>query len=136
VKIDLYRRAPVGNATIGDLYVDGYFACYSLEDLVRDYKIGGETAIPAGTYQVTITWSPHFQRRLPLLNDVPNYEGVRIHPGNYATDTEGCILVGTQVAGASILNSRVAFDALFNRIETASMNNDIITITVHDAQLA
>ena len=136
MNLDLYRRAPVGNATIGELYVDGVFAAFSLEDLVRDYKIDGQTAIPAGTYQVTITWSPHFQRRLPLLNDVPNYEGVRIHPGNYATDTEGCILVGTQVAGASILNSRVAFDALFARIETASMNNDIIRITVHDAQLA
>jgi len=136
VNLDLYRRAPVGNATIGELYVDGAFACYTLEDLVRDYKVAGATAIPAGSYQITITWSPHFQRRLPLLNDVPNYEGVRIHPGNTAADTEGCILVGTQVAGASILNSRVAFDALFARLETASVNNDIITITIHNSQLA
>ena len=136
MNIDLYRRAPVGNATIGELHVDNMFACYTLEDLVRDYKIDGQTAIPAGTYPITITWSPHFQRRLPLLHDVPNYEGVRIHPGNTPADTQGCILVGTQVAGASILNSRVAFDALFARIETASMNSDIIRITVHDAQLA
>ena len=71
-------------STIGKLYVNGVFECYTLEDCVRDKKIYGMTAIPTGTYKVILNLSNRFKRVLPLLIDVSNFEGVRIHPGNYA----------------------------------------------------
>jgi hypothetical protein len=119
MKLALQREPSVNGATLGNLYVDGAFQCYTCEDVVRPIKIFGQTAIPAGTYKIEITFSPHFQRDLPLLIDVPDFSGVRIHPGNTPADTEGCILVGTQKGNASVLNSRVAFDALFALMQAA-----------------
>src|SRR5437588_5321023 len=93
----------------------------SLEDVVRadGVKIPHETAIPAGRYTVDITFSPRFNRDLPLLLNVQGFLGIRIHPGNTANDTEGCILVGRHRAGNAITESRAAFDALFPKLETA-----------------
>ncbi len=71
-------------STIGELSVNGQFECYTLEDKVRPEKIAGKTAIPAGRYEVVISFSQRFQRPLPLLLKVPNFEGIRIHPGNTA----------------------------------------------------
>lgn len=105
------------NATIGTLSIDGVFFCHTLEDPVRDSKVYGQTAIPAGTYKVAITMSPRFKRELPLLLDVPNYTGVRIHPGNTAADTEGCILVGNFLKDDFITNSRKTFDSLLERMK-------------------
>lgn len=136
MKIIVYRRPPNGGAMTGDVYVDGAYQCVSLEDIPRPVKIKGETAIPAGTYKIMVTWSPRFERRLPLLLDVPGFEGVRIHPGNTAADTEGCILVGTSVAGNAVVNSRAAFNALFTKMEQAIDNEDGIAITLVNAQLA
>jgi hypothetical protein len=117
VKLTLLRSFPEENCTIGDLFIDGQWFCHTLEDVVRadGVKIPGETAIPAGTYKVQITWSPRFSRELPLVVDVPGFYGIRIHPGNKATDTEGCILVGDGIGTdhASITDSRKAFDRLF-----------------------
>lgn len=136
MQLDLWRHAPVGDATTGDLNVDGQFQCYTLEDLPHPTKISGQTRIPAGTYDIIISWSPRFQRRLPLLLNVPGFDGIRIHPGNTAADTEGCILVGTQMANAMVLNSRVAFEALFGKLSGAFQMGDTIQITVHDSQMA
>ena len=120
MKLTLYRYASQDGATLGQLFMDGLFECYTLEDVVRDHKIPGVTAIPFGTYQIDVTYSPRFQRYLPLLADVPGYIGVRIHPGNRAEDTEGCILVGTQTAGTNMIsNSREAFNALYKKIRSA-----------------
>jgi hypothetical protein len=105
------------NATIGSLSIDGVFFCHTLEDPVRDEKIYGKTAIPTGTYKVVITMSPRFKRELPLLLDVPNYQGVRIHPGNTADDTEGCILVGNLLKDDFITNSRKTFNSLLERMK-------------------
>lgn len=115
------QRSPSDSAcTIGRLSVDGTPMFWTLEDVVRNGpKVFGQTAIPAGLYQVVITFSPHFQRDLPLLVNVPGFEGVRIHPGNVAADTEGCILVGMDKLADSIGHSRIAFDALFPKIQAA-----------------
>jgi len=109
MKLLIKRLHRTENSTIGELFVDGKFECYTLEDKEREIKIKGETAIPKGTYNVTITQSNRFKRLLPLLANVPNFEGVRIHSGNSNHDTEGCILVGTTRAKDFIGNSRVAF---------------------------
>jgi hypothetical protein len=121
MKLHLVRKDKNDKCTTGTLSVDGVFECYTLEDPVRDGpKQYGNTAIPAGTYQVKITYSPRFKRDLPLLLDVPGFEGVRIHTGNSAADTEGCILVGQVINEAVIWKSRAAFDALFVKMKQAS----------------
>lgn len=106
------------DSTIGKLYVDDKFFCDVLEDAVRKEKIKGKTAIPAGDYKVILTKSVRFKKVLPLLLDVPNYEGVRIHSGNTHEDTEGCLLVGTRT-GTSVKDSRIAMGKLMALLEKA-----------------
>ena len=96
-----------------------------MEDKVRPVKIKGETAIPAGRYEVIINFSQRFGRMLPLFLNVPNFEGVRIHPGNTAADTEGCILVGETKDAEFIGQSKLAFEGLFNKLKTASESEKI-----------
>ena len=112
-------------STIGTLYVDDQFECYTLEDKVRPVKIKGKTAIPAGRYEVIINFSQRFGRMLPLFLNVPNFEGVRIHPGNTAADTEGCILVGETKDAEFIGQSKLAFEGLFNKLKAASESEKI-----------
>jgi len=106
-------------STIGELLVDGVFECYTLEDTERKVKIKGETAIKEGRYKVIINKSNRFKRLLPLLLNVPEFEGVRIHSGNTNHDTEGCILVGQTKSKNFIGKSRKAFDALFKKMQLA-----------------
>lgn len=134
MKLTLNRVQFDAACTIGQLLVDGAPECYTLEDIVRAPsapKVFGQTAIPAGTYGVIVTFSPHFQRELPLLVNVPGFEGVRIHPGNTAADTEGCILVGVDRLADSIGHSRLAFDALFPKIVAALARGELVHIEVH-----
>jgi len=90
------RKWFTDKSTIGKLYIDDKFFCYTLEDVVRPVgeKLLGKTAIPWGKYRVILSMSNRFKKVLPLLLDVPMFEGIRIHAGNSAVDTEGCILLG------------------------------------------
>jgi len=100
----LTRITFTDNSTIGELTIDGKFICYILEDKDRKLesggkKIFGETAIPRGTYEIIINWSNRFQRQMPLLLNVPQFEGIRIHGGKdisrgYVSeqDTHGCLI--------------------------------------------
>lgn len=119
MKLKLVREPSSETTTLGSLFIDGEWECWTLEDKVRRDKIYGETAIPAGTYKVLITWSPRFKRQLPLLVHVPGFDGIRIHPGNSHKDTEGCVLVGVEKQGESILRSREAFDKLYKKLVQA-----------------
>lgn len=78
---------------IGDFFIDGEFFCYSLEDEIRFDKVYGKTAIPDGRYKVILTRSNRFKRVMPLLINVPNFEGVRLHGGNTAENSHGCPLI-------------------------------------------
>lgn len=80
--------------TLGVLTVDGKDFGYTVEDTIREVKVHGKTAIPEGRYRVDWTLSQRFGRYMPLLLNVPGFRGIRIHPGNSAADTEGCILPG------------------------------------------
>lgn len=103
---------------MGVLFVDGRFFAWSLEDVVRerpgqpvqDWKIPARTAIPVGTYGLEVTMSNRFKRPLPLLLNVPGFEGVRIHRGNTAEDTEGCIIVG-QTRGSDFVGGSTPMEA-------------------------
>lgn len=122
----LTRKPSSAVCTLGTMKLNGVFECYTLEDPTRSIKVWGATAIPAGVYTVIITMSNRFKRLLPLVMNVPGFEGIRIHPGNTAADTDGCILVGNATRGDSVINSRVAFEALFAKLQEA----DSITLTV------
>lgn len=117
MKLTLKRIFKGENYTIGKLHIDGEYFCDTLEDAIRDIKVYGETAIPAGTYKVTITLSPRFRRWLPLLHDVPYFEGVRIHRGNTAEDTHGCILVGQNKIKGQVVNSAYTEIELMKRLK-------------------
>ena len=120
--LTMRRKHLTPQSTISSLDVDGVYECWILEDVVRapGVKVAGKTAIPAGRYEVVVTFSNRFQRMLPLLLKVPMFEGIRIHPGNTAADTEGCLLPGITRAVDSVGNSRMAFDKLFAKIEAAA----------------
>ena len=127
MKILVKRLHFTANSIVGEMYVDGKFECYTIEDIEREVKVMGKTAIAKGTYKVIINMSNRFKRQLPLLLNVPNFEGVRIHPGNTALDTEGCILVGRTRAVDFVGESRKAFTKLFEKMLLAKTP---ITITI------
>lgn len=104
--------------TIGKMYINGKYFCDTLEDVVREgEKVYGQTAIPDGIYEIVLTMSNRFKKILPLLLKVPNFEGVRIHSGNSASDTEGCILVGKNKEKGKVLQSRAVFLQLMEKLE-------------------
>lgn len=90
------------SAMLGDVEL---YHCFTLEDPYHEEKIKGDTRIPAGEYKLSVTYSNRFKKPLPLLHDVPNFAGVRIHGGNNKTHTQGCILVGENSDGAGNVNT-------------------------------
>ena len=126
MELTLTRKWFTDVSTISDLLIDGHFTCYGLEDTVREipgepvetWKVHGKTAIPQGCYQVVITPSQRFKCDLPLLVDVPGFAGVRIHSGNVAENTEGCILVGVQRAADRVGQSRDAMAIVFEKLKS------------------
>ncbi|MBQ3843903.1 MAG: hypothetical protein II817_02845 [Bacteroidales bacterium] len=138
----LLKRRFLGNKyTIGTLYIDGIRFCDTLEDKNRDVnkngrfdkgekKVQGETCIPYGIYKVTLNLSPRFKRPLPRLMDVPDFEGVLIHRGNTAKDTQGCILVGENKVKGKVINSTPYEVELVRRCTDAIANHQEITIEI------
>ena len=150
MELILTRIAKKKNYTIGKLYIRteitedverkasprrdwerGYF-CDTLEPTWRDYKHGGykvkgRSAIPEGRYAVVISWSPKMKQWLPILLGVPNFSGIRIHAGNTADDTQGCILVGKNTKVGAVLESTTTFKALYEKLKSAK---DDIYITI------
>ena len=121
MNLKVVRKEFTSTSTIGEMFTNGEFECFTLEDTVREVgvKVDGKTAIPKGTYEVTITFSERFKRPLPLLMHVPMFVGIRIHPLNTAAETEVCIGVGQTKAKDFIGKSVAAFDILFGKIEAA-----------------
>lgn len=134
MRLKLNRVQFTEKSTIGELWVDDDEDrfCFTLEDKVRapGVKVAGKTAIPAGQYEIIINWSQRFKRPMPLLLDVPNFEGVRIHAGNSEVDTEGCILVGFNRSPDFVGNSRQAFDTLFATMQREFNEKETITIDI------
>ena len=124
-------------ATIGELWVNDSHLCDTLEDRVRPEgeKVYGKTAIPEGTYEVKLTYSPRFKKILPEILNVPNFSGIRIHTGTSSKDTEGCILVGTWDGKKEdwISDSKIAFNKLMSLLQEATDKKEPITITIKHA---
>ena len=134
MKLRVERRFLKPEYTIGRLEVDGKYFCDTLEDRVRDLsrekKIPGETAIPAGIYDVVANISPRFKRKLPRLLNVPGFEGILIHRGNTPEDSAGCILVGENKAKGRVINSTPYELRLTEMIERAQSAGESITIEI------
>lgn len=152
MEVKVRRIAKKETYTIGKMYIDGAYVCDTLEDKDRGLtsnmsvaqicgvKINGETAIPTGRYLVDMkTVSPRFggraqyqfcKGRLPRLCNTPGYQGVLIHIGNTAKDTEGCILVGENKERGKVLNSKATFNRLYLRLAIADKRGEQIWITI------
>ena len=140
----LLKRIYKGNKyTIGKLYIDGEWFCDTIEDVVRNLpkdcpytpkgrnckckeKVYGETAIPAGTYKVILSYSNRFKRILPELLNVPHFLGIRIHRGNTEQDSAGCIILGENKVKGKVINSTPYEIKLVKLLE----NQKNITITI------
>lgn len=132
--LNLNRCWLSAKATVGKLVIADVFECFTLEDRYRpppEPKVPRETCIPVGQYEVVITHSPRFGVMMPLLVGVPDFQGVRIHPGNTVDDTEGCILVGRSRDGEHVGQSRAAYDALFGKLQTAILRGERVVLSVH-----
>ena len=141
MELRLKRIACKAEYTIGRLEVNGKRFCDTLEDtdrrleayrpeVARRVKVLGKTAIPRGRYQVVWTASARFGRMLPLLLGVPCFEGVRIHSGNTAKDTEGCILLGENREVGRVLDSRLTCARFYNMVEAAIARGEEVWLSV------
>lgn len=142
------RIAKQPTYTIGKLYIDGKLICDTIEDKdrgltqdmpldeIKKKKVYGETAIPTGTYKVTMdvvspkfknrAWAKPYGGKIPRLLDVPGYEGVLIHPFNTAEESLGCIGPGENKVKGKVINSTVAF----NKIMEILLNNKDKELTI------
>jgi len=152
MEIVVDRRWKRDTYTIGNMYINGKFFSNTLEDKDRDLtsimtleeigekKVYGQTAIPIGTYEVKMTYSNRFNSRawgkkydgkVPELVNVKGFGGVRIHPGNKAADTLGCILVGKNSIKGMVTNSQAYYYKLLdNYIVPAVKKGEKITLTI------
>lgn len=135
MKLKIYRDTFTEESTIGDLSVDGSFFSYALEDYDRKMedggkKVYGKTCVPRGTYDVVIDFSPKYNKEMPHVLNVPGFEGVRIHPGNMAKDSEGCILVGSTKSKDFIGNSTTTFNKLMTLMDEAYAKSEPITLEI------
>ncbi|MBQ0057900.1 MAG: hypothetical protein KBT20_09610 [Bacteroidales bacterium] len=125
MEIILTRKKFFEDATLGIMKIyaeDGTMldVCHTLEphaiDWKKEKKVMGRTAIPEGRYRIEMQWSRKYHRLMPFLQNVPQFTGVMIHPGNTSSDTEGCILVGeslyTPMSRPHLQNSRPTFERI------------------------
>lgn len=140
MELTLIRTTFTDMSTIGTLHSTSKPGngpvCFILEDKDRNLernpagKVPGKTAIPRGRYPVVITMSNRFKKELPLVQNVPGFEGIRIHPGNYPQDTEGCLLPGVTCGANMVFQSRDAFAELDTMIRRAIARNEQVWLTV------
>lgn len=138
MNLNLVRVDRQPNYTVGSLFINGEFLCYTLEDKdrgltqtmpldeIKEKKVYGKTAIPTGVYYIAMNtistkfkdreWAKPYEGKLPRLLNVPGYEGVLIHVGNTAEDTLGCILVGQACFNGKLSNSATAFHILMTKL--------------------
>ena len=142
MELRLERKYRNNNYCIDKLYINGKYFSDVLEDPdrgltdtmsleeIKKIKIKGNTCIPYGTYNITITYSPRFKKNLPLLNNVKGFDGIRIHSGNKPQDTEGCLLPGFNKGKGQVIDSRVTTDKLIAQIQQALNKGEKVTITI------
>lgn len=136
MNLNLIRKWFTPISTIGELFVDDIYECFTLEDVCHEGpKVPKKTAIPYGRYEIIVTYSKRFEQMMPLLLDVPGFEGIRIHRGNKAEETDGCILVGKERYENFIGFSKIAYEALFEKI-MEGLNKGKVYISIEKGELS
>lgn len=152
MEITLYRTWKKDGYTIGRLFVNGKFLCNTLEDRdrnlyqgmseeeIRRIKVYGETCVPYGRYRITLhRQSPKYAKKkafqsingyMPYLLNVPGFSGILIHPGNWPTDSAGCILPGENKVKGAVVNSTMWFWKLYDKMKAADEAGEEIWITI------
>lgn len=148
MEIRVRRIALKDTYTIGKMYIDGEYFCDVLEDRVRDLenqvKVPNKTAIPYGTYEITLDvkstkysdfnkypWAKDYNGYLPRLTNVPLFLGILIHPGNTEHDSGGCLLVGENKVVGKVINSKTTFERLMKEyLLPANKRGEKINITI------
>ena len=131
--IRVMREPSINDTTLGSLFIDDHWQCHTLEDVIRPAgeKVRNKTAIPPGRYKLILSMSNRFKKIMPEVLNVPMFTGIRIHSGNTAKDTAGCLLVGQtrSLETRSIGRSRFAYTALLLKLRAASKACETIYIT-------
>ena len=136
LELSLERQIITEGYTLGSLYVANVYFSYTCEDEDRELeghperKIHGRTAIPRGRYRITTSFSQRFGRELPILENVPDFTGVRCHGGNTAEDTEGCLLLGRVRTSNGVANCAERVAALTKLINDTEANGAECWITI------
>lgn len=154
MKIDLVRIYNSPTYCIGKVYVNGEYLCDTVEDYdrgldqsmteaeIRKIKVYRQTAIPTGTYKVTMNvQSPKFSLMdyykkfckgyMPRVLSVPGYDGILIHCGSSANSSAGCIIVGYNTIKGKVTNSKKAWEKLMKTyLLPAKKSGEAITITI------
>jgi len=138
--VQRYKSSP--NATLGKLFINGLFECYTLEDEFRAVKVRGETRIPEGTYKLGLRTEgsthfkyanrfPEFHKGMLHVLNVPNFQFILIHIGNTEKDTEGCLLLGADKneETMTIGRSTVAYRKMYPKVAAAILAGEEVTIT-------
>lgn len=127
MKLKVGRFKSKNGVTIGELWLNDKFFCYTLEDEIRPImsKIYGSTAIAQGIYNLVLSFSNKFQKYMPEVLNVKNFKGIRIHSGNTIADTLGCLIVGTKTDGKSVSESKLAYDKLLFEIKEVEQKEKI-----------
>jgi hypothetical protein len=138
--IRVVREPSINDTTLGSLFIDDHWQCHTLEDVIRPTgkKVRNKTAIPPGRYKLILSMSNRFKKIMPEVLNVPMFTGIRIHSGNTAKDTAGCLLVGQtrSVETRSIGRSRAAYTALLLKLRAAVKSGDTIHITFVNPPIA
>lgn len=131
--IRVMREPSINDTTLGSLFIDDHWQCHTLEDVIRPAgeKVRNKTAIPPGRYKLILSMSNRFKKIMPEVLNVPMFTGIRIHSGNTAKDTAGCLLVGQtrSLETRSIGRSRFAYTALMLKLTAAVKAGETIYIT-------
>lgn len=140
MNLTLIRTQQGKESTLSELYLDGEFVGYGLEDAVRENKIKGSTAIPSGKYRLGLNtygaMNARYRKKIPELHrgmieilDIPNFSYVYIHIGNNIGDTSGCVLVGNKMAFVDgdyeIYQSKKAYVALYERLLAMMLKGEV-----------
>jgi hypothetical protein len=132
MQLTVIRKEFTANHTIGELYVNNKFFCYTMEDRDRDLhetdnkskiksvKIAKQTAIPYGEYRLILSYSKKLGRFLPLVLDVPGFIGIRLHKGSTEEWSSGCILLGMQKDKGKLKQIVEAETKLVNLLKTTN----------------
>jgi hypothetical protein len=139
------RKIKTGTTTVGDFGIDGSFFSYGLEPTDRGLtdtmtvadilakKIDGATAVPTGRYRVVKFLSPDHGIWLPRVIGIPGFGYIEIHVGNFAKDTKGCLLLGSEIGPDEVLHSGDIIKEFYEKFFAAIDNHEEVWITYQDA---